>query len=216
MKQILPILTLTTLTAAAFADAGAAAPAAPAASGFNYNTVSVAYTSDDFKNSKDNLQLTSLTFSNKIAKNIVGSLGLLNGSESGANEVDLQGFSVGLGYVYTINTNFDIVASWTHILLQTSESDSQNINFANYEVGARYNVGNGLELNASIGRNNYMHEDTDTPKADVGTFRTSYSVGAAYKINNDLTLSAKATWNSAAKSDLADSRGYTVGLSYNY
>jgi len=209
MKNILPILTLTTLAAAASAQV-----AAPAAAGFNYNTVSLGYSLEDFKNTRDRIQLTTLSYSSKLSKSLVGNFGLINGSDAG-NSLDLQGFSLGLGYIYSVNDKLDVVASWNQSLLQTSDGDSQNINLASYDVSARYAVAADWEITASLGRSNYINESGGVTRASRGDFRTSYSVGVAYKVNAQITVNAKATVNDSAAAN-GDSRGYAFGVSYAY
>ncbi len=209
MKNILPILSLATLAAAASAQSAAAA-----SSGFNYNTVTLGYSQEDFKSTGDYIQLTTLSYNTKLSKSFVGTIGLINGSESGSRD-DMQGLSVGLGYIYSVSDKLDLVASWSQSLLQTSDGDSQSLNVASYDISARYALTSDLSLTASVGRNNYQHENSGVTNGQEGDFRWGYSVGAAYKLNDQFTVNAKAVFNDSAVSN-GDSRGYSVSLSYAY
>lgn len=211
MKHILPIITLTTLAAAASAQSAAS-------SGFNYNTVSLGYSNEDFSDSNvaDVISLTSLTLSQKIGKNLVGSVGLHNGSEEGNGE-DLRGFSLGLGYVYSVNSSLDLIIGASSTYLQTSDGDSQNVGFNDIGVKARYNLGNGIELTAGIGRNVYTNENSSTNDAWEGVHRNVYSLGAAYKVSADLSVSASYAWSKGVSGSTdADSDTWSVALVHSF
>ncbi|MFM9000317.1 MAG: porin [Opitutia bacterium] len=213
MKHILPIITLTTLAAAASAQSAAS-------SGFNYNTVSLGYSNEDFSDSgvADAISLTSVTLSQKIGKNLVGTLGLHNGAIAGQGQ-DLRGFSVGLGYIYSVNSSLDIIIGASLTDLQSASYDSQSVNFNDIGVKARYNLGNGIELTAGIGRNVYGNEESDSNDAsdENGAARNVYSLGAAYKLTADLSVSASYAWSKGISGTTdADSETWSVALVHSF
>jgi long-subunit fatty acid transport protein len=211
MKHILPIITLTTLAAAASAQSAAS-------SGFNYNTVSLGYSVEDFKDVADEISLTSVTLSQKIGKNLVGTLGLHNGAIAGQGQ-DLRGFSVGLGYIYSVNSSLDIIVGASLTDLQSASYDSQSVNFNDIGVKARYNLGNGIELTAGLGRNVYGNEESasDDASDQNGAARNVYSLGAVYKVNADLSVSASYAWSKGISGTVdADSETWAVALVHSF
>jgi hypothetical protein len=211
MKHILPILTLTTLAAAASAQA---------AGGFNYNTVTLGYSSENFTDGAvaDQIDLTSLTLSQKIGKNFVGTLGLHNGAIAGQGH-DLRGFSLGLGYIYSVNSSLDIIIGASVTDLQAANYDSQNVSFNDIGVKARYNLGNGIELTAGLGRNVYGNEESDVDDAanQGGAARNVYSLGAAYKVNADLSVAASWAWSKGISGSTdADSETWSLALVHSF
>ena len=217
MKHI-PTLTLTALAAAASAQtAPAAAPVA--ATGFNYNTVSVNYSNEDFKSIGDGLTITTLELSNKIAKNLVATIGIAVSGAEEYNGYDISnGLLLGIAYVHTLDAKTDLVLSVSSLNANTgNDDDSQSISFINYDLGLRHNLGSGLELTASVGRDNYTHEESDSAAAGNGSDRTTASVGLGYALSKELSVSAKAKFAFAdSGQDDTESRGYSLSVAYNY
>ena len=214
MKNTPATLTLLALTAAATAQTAPAA--APAATGFNYNTVALTSSTEDFKDIADHLTLTTVSVTNRLGKNVVASLGLVvAGAEKYDNEDLSDGIAASIGSIHSLNSTTDLVFSVSSLNANTSESDSQSISKLGFDVALRHNLGSGLELTASVGRDTYTHEGSDSSVAASGSDRSTASLGVSYALTKEIAVAAKANW-AFSESDDTDSRGYTLSASYSY
>lgn len=213
MKNIPATLTLLALAAAANAQT---APAAAAAPGFNYNTITVNSSVEDFKDIRDELSVTTVTLTNRIGKNVYASLGIVVAGSEKYDGTDLSdGLAASIGYIHSLDAVTDLTFSVSTLNANTSISDSQSISKLAFDVGVRRNVGSGFELSASLGRDVYTHEDSDSSIASQGTDRTTASLGVSYAVTKEIAVAAKANWAFSDSED-TDSRGYSLSASYSY
>lgn len=212
MNHTLPVIALVACSSMLSAQT---APAA--ARGFNYNTLTLAHTSNNASQRDADYNVNTLTWSNRFAPDFFVKLGIcFAGADTGAGYDIDSGYEIGFGYVNSLGASTDLIVSLGVQSYDQTDGSSREISSTRFDLGLRQRLASSLELRLSVGRELFSEADY-SGALDDGSDRTTASIGLALDLTKKVTLGASANWALPdSRNDNTDTRGYAVSLSYAY
>jgi hypothetical protein len=178
--------------------------AAPSESAFTNNNVVVGYTSMDVDGFEDNLTGFSVDAVHRLAgRNFYGLVSYSSvDTEMMGVSVEMTNKEFGMGYIYSVNSKFDINFE-AAIINSESESGGYTMDEGGYRVGAigRYMVMPKVEIFAGVDMVQYKEDSIDSD--------TGLTVGVRYSITDKFDAVFEVT-------SADDQTGMMIGASYRW